>query len=237
MPTYIYAITAADHPINLEGLGGVGDPSGELRTVGTKALSAVVSDAPEGLRAKRRDLVAHQSVLERLLADGAALPMRFGLVGPDDSQVVAALDEHREAYTERLTQIDGCVEYNLKVSRDEDDLLREVVADSAEVQRLNQRTRDNPQAQDDKVALGELIAREVQNREQRQAAELVETLAPHAVGHAQAEPTKTHFVNVSFLIRRDRTAAFSDLIDETAKRYGEAYQLSLHGPLPPYSFV
>ena len=38
MPTYIYAITAADHPLRLDGLSGVGDPAAELRTVRTKEL-------------------------------------------------------------------------------------------------------------------------------------------------------------------------------------------------------
>lgn len=35
MPTYIYAITAADHPLRLDGLSGVGEPASELRTVKT----------------------------------------------------------------------------------------------------------------------------------------------------------------------------------------------------------
>jgi len=74
VPTYIYAITAADHPLHLDDVSGIGEPPSQLRVVSTKALSAVVSDAPQDLRAKRRDLVAHQAVLEGLLTDGAALP-------------------------------------------------------------------------------------------------------------------------------------------------------------------
>lgn len=50
MPTYIYAITGADHPLRLDGLQGVGDPPSPLRTVAGGDVTAVVSDAPEGLR-------------------------------------------------------------------------------------------------------------------------------------------------------------------------------------------
>ncbi len=94
----------------------MGDPPSELRTVSTDRLTAVVSDAPPGLRAKRRDVMAHQNVLEALMVSGATLPMRFGLVGPGDDEVTAALEREADAYEERLAELDGRVEYNLKAS-------------------------------------------------------------------------------------------------------------------------
>ncbi|WP_405774401.1 GvpL/GvpF family gas vesicle protein [Streptomyces sp. NBC_00859] len=237
MSTYIYAITAADHPLRLDDAVGVGEPASELRVVRTKHLSAVVSDAPEDLRAKRRDLVAHQTVLEGLLADGAALPMRFGLVGPDDDQVHAVLEQQRENYAERLGEVDGCLEYNLKIARDEQDLLLEIVSESEEVRALNERTRRNPGQQGDMMALGELISNEVQAREERESKEIVARLTPAAVRVSLGEPTKSHFVNVSFLVKREESAAFSQAVHEEAEKRGDAYTVSLNGPLPPYSFV
>ncbi len=237
MSTYVYAITAADHPVALEHLQGVGRTPAELRTLATSALTAVVSDAPQDLRAKRRDLVAHQTVLERLMSDGAVLPMRFGLVSPDDQQVRDALEERREEYTERLGDLEGRLEFNLKVSRDEDDLLREIVSGSEEIRRLNALTREDPAAHDERVALGELVAREVRDREEAEADELVALLAPRAAGHVRGEPGDPYFLSVSFLVGRERAAAFSQAVDEEAQHRGEAYTLNLHGPLPPYSFV
>ncbi|WP_328545884.1 GvpL/GvpF family gas vesicle protein [Streptomyces platensis] len=237
MGTYLYAITAAGHPLRLTGLNGVGDPAAELRTVTTKDLCAVVSDAPPELRAKRRDVAAHQGVQERLLADGAALPMRFGLVGTDDAQVAAVLEQDRDSYLQRLSEVDGRHEYHLKVERDEDDLLREIMRESAEVRQLNDRTRQNPGAYDDKVALGELISQEVQARQERARADIVARLAPAAVRTADVEPTKRHFLNVSFLVEREKAAAFSEAVHEEAGQRGDTYTFSLHGPLPPYSFV
>ncbi|WP_030746261.1 GvpL/GvpF family gas vesicle protein [Streptomyces sp. NRRL F-5135] len=237
MPTYVYAVTAADHPLRLDGVHGVGEPAAKLRTVSSKELSAVVSEAPTDLRAKRRDVAAHQSVQERLLADGAALPMRFGLVGHDDEQVVAALEEHRDLYLARLEEVGGCLEYNLKVSRDEDDLLREVVAESPEVRRLNDLTRRNPAAQQEKLALGELISQEVLARQESDGKELVNALSPAAVRTSVGEPARDHFLNASFLVKREEAAAFSEAVHQVAERRGDAYTVRLHGPLPPYSFV
>ncbi|RII20412.1 Gas vesicle synthesis protein GvpL/GvpF [Streptomyces sp. YIM 130001] len=237
MPTYIYAITRVDHPLNLDGLQGVGDPPSELRTVTTKDLAAVVSQAPSDLRAKRRDLLAHQGVLERLMTDGAALPMRFGLLGPDDDSVLAVLEEQRDPYRERLEELRGCLEYNLKVARDEQDLLHEILTDSDEVRGLNEHTRDHPEAQDEKVALGELIMQEVQQRESTEAALVVDRLAPAALRTAPADPTTSHFLNVSFLVTRESAAVLSQAVHEEAERHGDAYTFTLNGPLPPYSFV
>ncbi|MFE9723704.1 GvpL/GvpF family gas vesicle protein [Streptomyces sp. NPDC005794] len=237
MPTYIYAITAADHPLRLDGLSGVGEPASDLRTVTTDTLGAVVSDAPDGLRAKRRDLVAHQSVLERLMADGAALPMRFGLVGPDDEQVRAALDQGKDSYTARLSELDGRLEYNVKVARDEESLLREILMGSPEARQLSAYTRQNPGAQDQKMALGELVSHEVQARQEAVGREVASALASAAERTSEGEPTKTHFLNVSYLVPRDKASAFSQAVHEEAERRGDDYAFSLNGPLPPYSFV
>ncbi|WP_329456861.1 GvpL/GvpF family gas vesicle protein [Streptomyces sp. NBC_01497] len=237
MSTYVYAITASDHPIRLDGLNGVGEPASQVRTVKTEQLTAVVSDAPEGLRAKRRDVAAHQAVLERLMADGAVLPMRFGLVGPDDEQVAAALDGNAEGYKERLTELDDCLEFNLKVSRDEDDLLKEIIRESDEVRGLNEFTRANPDAHNEKMRLGELITEEVKARQERDAREMTDRLAPAALNTAVADATQDTLLNVSFLVKRDKAAAFSQAVHEEAGLHSEAYTIRLNGPLPPYSFV
>ncbi|GGJ84139.1 gas vesicle protein [Streptomyces camponoticapitis] len=237
MPTYIYAITGADHPLRLDGLKGVGDPPSDLRTVRTGDLGAVVSDTPSDLRAKRRDLVAHQSVLERLMAEGAALPMRFGLVGPDDDQVLAALEQERESYTARLGELDGRLEYNLKVSRPEESLLREILSASGDVRRLSEFTRQNPGAQKEKMALGELVSQEIQVRQGTVGNEITSVLTAEAERVSAGEPTKAHFLNVSFLVKRDEAAAFSQAVYEEAERRGDDYEFTLNGPLPPYSFV
>ncbi|WP_274028465.1 GvpL/GvpF family gas vesicle protein [Streptomyces sp. MMBL 11-1] len=236
MPTYIYAITGADHPLFLNGLHGVGDPPSALRTLRTERLAAVVSDAPSGLRAKRRDVMAHQGVLESLMTGGATLPMRFGLVGPGDDEVTAALEREADAYQERLAELDGRVEYNLKAGRDEDDLLREIMTDSPDLRELNERTRSGG-GHDDRVALGELVAREVTARHQREAEDVAARLADVAARSSHAEPAPQQFLNLSFLVSRAETDAFVAAVRREAEQRGDAYTFTLTGPLPPYSFV
>ncbi|QFG25200.1 GvpL/GvpF family gas vesicle protein [Actinomadura sp. WMMB 499] len=237
MPVYVYAITDADHPHRLDDLKGVGESAGPPTTIAGRSLKAVVSDAPADLRPKRRELLAHQAVLERLLEDGAVLPMRFGFVAPGRDEVTGALDENADTYAATLKRLSGRVEYHLKAGRDQDDVLREILAESAEARRLNEATRRDPAAHGDKMALGELISQEVVRRNDAAAREIVDTLAPGAAQVAPGEARGEHFLAVSFLVDRARAAGFADLVQDERARRGDGYELTLHGPLPPYSFV
>ncbi|MFV2175729.1 GvpL/GvpF family gas vesicle protein [Actinomadura sp. LOL_016] len=237
MPVYVYAITGADHPHRLDDLKGVGKSAGSPTTVKGRSLKAVVSDAPADLRPKRREVLAHQTVLERLLEDGSVLPMRFGFVAPSQDEVAGALDENAETYAATLERLDGRIEYHLKGGRDQDDLLREILTESPEARRLNEATRQDQATQGDRMALGELVSKEVVRRNDAAAREIVDALAPGAVHVAPSEARGEHFLAVSFLVDRTRATEFVDLVQAEARRRGEAYELTLHGPLPPYSFV
>ena len=265
MPTYIYALVSADRPVRLDGLTGVGDPPAELRTLRAGALTAVVSDAAEGLRAKRRDVLAHEAVVEAVMADGATLPMRFGLLGPDDDTVRQVLEADGDAYRARLAELDGHVEFHLRAARDEEDLLREIVTESEPVRELNARTRSGAAGHEDRVALGELVAREVARRHQEQAERTLERLRPLAArvsrgGADDGSGTDTsggagtgagsgsgvasgtgagagHFLDVSFLVAEASAEKFVDAVREEADRAGTTCTFTLTGPLPPYSFV
>ncbi|WP_369524655.1 GvpL/GvpF family gas vesicle protein [Streptomyces agglomeratus] len=222
-------------PCAWTGLTGVGDPPEKLRTVDGRSLVAVVSEAPEGLKAKRRDVLAHQSVLERLMADGSVLPLRFGALAPDDDAVQQVLDERADAYLERLSELDGCVEFHLKASVVEE--ARNILLGSEEARRLNEDVRAGRGGQDLRMALGGLFAGEVQRRHEVLAAETVDALRPVARDVRTSEPTGDDFVSVSFLVEQARQNEFLTAQKDLADRCGEDFAFRLHGPLPPYSFV
>ncbi|MEU3708792.1 GvpL/GvpF family gas vesicle protein [Streptomyces catenulae] len=237
MAVYVYSVVATTHPRRLDDLPGVGDPPATLRTVGNRKLSAVISDAPEGLRPKRRDLAAHQDVQERLMADGPVLPLQFGFTAADDEAVRAVLEEHADAFAERLRAVEGCSEYHLKAAQDEDSMLRRVLAESDEARALNERIRggaDNPELP---LALGELVAQEVQARQERLAASVLEALRPLAREENTSPATGNDFLNVSFLVTRDGEADFRTSVRKLATELGDDFDLRLRGPLPAYSFV
>uniref|UniRef100_UPI0034DE6AA0 GvpL/GvpF family gas vesicle protein n=1 Tax=Streptomyces flavofungini TaxID=68200 RepID=UPI0034DE6AA0 len=125
MTTYVYGIASSAHPALPDGMEGIGKPACTVRILRNGDLAAIVSDAPEDLKPKRRDLLAHQNVLSEAGAAGAVLPMRFGSLAPDDETVVSVLGERADHYGERLHALDGKVEYNVKASHNEQAVLHQ----------------------------------------------------------------------------------------------------------------
>jgi hypothetical protein len=237
MAVYVYAITSSSHPLRLDAVTGVGEPAEELRVVTRGDLAAVVSHAPEGLRAKRRDVLAHQTVLQELMGQGNVLPLRFGALAPDDDAVGDALGERADRYLERLAALDGCAEFHLKASCAEEALLRDVLRQSEDARRMNEEIRSGRGGQDVRISLGELIAAEVAARRGALSSAVAEALRPLARELRESEPVGDDFTSTSFLVEGSRQNAFLEREAELAGEYGHDFDFRLHGPLPPYSFV
>ncbi|MBT2471801.1 GvpL/GvpF family gas vesicle protein [Streptomyces sp. ISL-66] len=238
MALYVYAITAKDHPHRLDGLTGVGSHPAPLRTIHAGPLSAVVSDVSEEIRPKRRDLQVHQKVQERLMAAAVVLPLQFGYVAADDQAVRQVLEENTDNYLASLKRLDGCAEYHVRASQqDEEELLREVLHDSPEARALNDRIRAGEQDPQLPLALGELVARDVQERQDELAAGLLQTLLPYAREHAAHPPSSPDFLNLSLLVPHERKDDLLAVHAGLASQIKGGVEFRITGPLPPYSFV
>ncbi|WP_329281297.1 GvpL/GvpF family gas vesicle protein [Streptomyces sp. NBC_01451] len=237
MPLYLYAVTDADHPLPVEGSTGIGASPAPLRAVRAARVAAVVSEAPTQLRAKRRDLIAHQNVLLMLGAAGAVLPLRFGTLAPDDGAVRRALADQEALFTERLRDVEDRVEFNVKALQDEDTALRDVLRNSAEARRLSALTRDGAGTHDDQVALGTVVAAGVEALQAQHAQDIARRLEPLAHRTALGDPAGEAFLNLSLLIERGQADAFAAAVGRVAESVGHGLELRVTGPLPPYSFV
>ncbi|WP_425827745.1 GvpL/GvpF family gas vesicle protein [Streptomyces fractus] len=235
--TYIYAIASSEHPSLPEGMGGIGEPAREVRVVKKGSLAALVSEAPEGLRPKRRDLLAHQSVLAEAGAGGPVLPMRFGSLAPDDESVSEVLAERADHYQERLRELDGKVEYNVKAQHDEEAVLHLVMVDNPEVRNLTEANRQaGGGTYEDRLRLGELVVSAVQAREAEDAVELQRLLEPVASAVSTGPESTGWLANVSFLVDKKAAEHFLAAVEELRRSHPHL-DLTVNGPLPPYSFV
>ncbi|MEU1600378.1 GvpL/GvpF family gas vesicle protein [Streptomyces sp. NPDC005708] len=237
MSTYVYGIIRASHSPLRQDLDGVGDPPRPVRRLRQGELAAIVGDAPEELRPKRRDLLAHQRVLGEAGADGVVLPMRFGSVSPDDDTVTTVLAERADHFLERLEALDGTAEYNIKANHDEESMLRLIMADHEDTRSLAEANREaGGGTQEQKISLGEMIAAAVQEREATDAELLHQALTPIAKA-ASAGPHSTGWLaNLSFLVERRSAEHFLAAVDEFRHKHPHL-ELHVNGPLPPYSFV
>lgn len=228
----VHAIIRADHP-------GTQHSSLEdgpaVTAVQEGSVTAAVSDAPPRLRAKRRNLAAHLAVVTELSRHGDVLPMRFGVVAPDDTTLREQLSRDARRYLDLLDEIAGQVEINVKVLTDENELVREA-ATHQPVQRLLH-GRDRTETYDQMLELGQAVARQVEERQHADARTVLATLSPMATRVTTAAPVSDCALNVSFLVERDRTDDFIAALTGVQDELGPWARLHWTGPLPPFSFV
>jgi hypothetical protein len=232
---YIYSVVDADHPEPID-LAGVGEAP--VRLVRHGSLAAAVSEAPDPLVGRRRDLLAHSSVVETLWADGPVLPMRFGVVAPDESALVAdVLADETGRFGRSLTALRDRAEMTVKVWHQEDAVLREVLREDRTIASLQERNRRGGASYADRLRLGELVATAVEAKAAADADGLLRDLATFA-GAARPGPAVDGAVlNATFLIERDRVDEFLAAVEERMSTEQDRMTYRVAGPMPPYSFV
>ncbi|MDQ1022003.1 GvpL/GvpF family gas vesicle protein [Streptomyces afghaniensis] len=237
MGTYVYGIIRASHSPVRQEIGGIGDPPRPVRVLRQGELAAIVSDAPEELRPKRRDLLAHQRVLDEAGAEGVVLPMRFGSTAPDDATVTTVLAERAEHFLEQLRALEGTAEYNIKANHNEEAVLRLVTADNDDIRSQAEANREaDGGTQEQRIRLGEMIAAAVQAREATDAELLRQSLEPMAEAVSAGPQSTGWLANLSFLMDRGAAERFLTAVDELRQEHPHL-ELRVNGPLPPYSFV
>lgn len=228
---YVYGIVPKRAAVpRASGVGGA-----VVRLVTGLGLSAAVSAAPEGLRARRRDLTAHQAVLDELAGQGPVLPMRFATLVSGEDELRRQLRERRAHFGEQLESLRGCVEMNVK-GDSVPGFFEQLVRTDDELRALARRTRQRPDYEAN-VRLGEALAQAVRREARRAADDVLSRLTPLARRVAHGTVDGPQVLSASFLVPREELARFRKAVDRGARRHGDRLALRVTGPLPCYSFV
>lgn len=237
MAQYVYGIVEASSTAP-RGRGVGGAP---LRVIAGEDASALVSEIhTDRVRLGRDEVLVHARVLERALARGPVLPMRFGIVMDDDDVRRRLLDEHGPDLRAQLADMRGKVEIRIRASYDESSLLQDVMREHPQIASLSAavKGRSEDAGYYDRIRLGELVAAAVERHRNRDAETIIEALAPHAMAVAGSDPNHERVVvQASFLVERERLSEFNAAVDHVADGYGGQIRFKYTGPLPPHSFV
>lgn len=238
MSTYVYGIVREADAPDTSAAEGVGDPPAALRLVTGQGLAAVVSTAPENLRAKHRDLTAHQAVLDELARRGSLLPLRFGSLAHDDDAVAAELERSAHHYKQLLRDLADRVEINVKAAYAEDAALRTALAQDAGLRAANDALRAKGGGTPaERIEFGERISVALEELRESAADRLAASLAEHAERVTKAAPVGQDFANISLLVHRDRVGGLTRRVDALREEQDGRLDIRVNGPLPPYSFV
>jgi len=246
---YLYGIVRWPLTGGAKSLGaGVGDPPGPVRAVRAGELAALVSDVfpaemeAQGVRGMRRDMKAHSLLLSAVAAKTTVLPVRFGVVLPDErSMVERILLPRRVELLEYLDHLEGANEVTFRATYVEQQILREVLQARPELasRRAPTARRSGLSASaESQIELGRQVAMAIQEEREHDANELLQTLKPAAKDVRIGKPqTDLMVLNASFLVERAKLAAFDRLLERINASKGSRMTFDCVGPLPPFSFA
>lgn len=231
---YVYGVVGRSHPLP-PGTQGVGEPPAPVRLLPAEDLAVVVSAAYAGLRARRRDLMAHQNLLLALADAGPVLPMRFGMVAPDDATVLAGVAARREEHAAVLERLGSRVEMNVKIMPVQDNLAA-LIREDPVVRGIREETRRRP-GYEANVRLGQAVATGLRRRAAEAAATLPALFAGIADDMRPGPDVEGCVLNASFLVPRRGEGRFRGVAERFAAQHADRVELRVTGPLPCYSFV
>jgi hypothetical protein len=265
---YVYAIVRSDAS-QPEGLPEEGiDPIHPVYALQPSAIShqlsaisAIVSRvslqefSQEALESNLEDIkwveakvLAHQRVLEAVLASRTLIPMRFCTIYQSEGRVQEMLAQHYDDFVTNLAQLEGKQEWGIKVYCDDKALVQRVGETSDKVKELKaeMEQKSSGAAYFLKKKMDEAIAEEVERASDEYAQHSHDRLSSHAE-EAVINPLQSKeltgrkeamVLNGAYLVAEEQLAAFRAELESLAEEYGGLgliYEMT--GPWPPYNFV
>ena len=235
---YVYGIGSADMvlPEAMTGLGGV-----PVRLCPIGRLAALVSDTElEVVRAERRHLSAHQTVLTRVIAGADLLPMAFGMISDSEEALRSLLAEHIALLSRQLAYIGGRVEMSVRLRWQEEDTFKVFVERFPELRKRRDACfsdRREP-AQTELLELGRTFE-SLLKREREDKTRLAHSiLGQVAVETKGLDPSNERLLfDLNCLVARENEQQFEQAVELLAGKLGDEFVLELRGPFPPYNFV
>jgi hypothetical protein len=235
---YLFAILyAADvQPWGCAGLDGK-----EVSTIVEGRLAAVVGGVSSPrVRPERRNLGAHQEVLKKLLATTTPLPMAFGILADDPSEIRKILQRNQRTFLDQLQRVAGKVEMGLRVSWDVPNIFEYFVNTHAELRTARDRLLGGGRlaTQEEKIELGRTFDR-LLGEDRDNHTEQVEGILSRAgcevnVGKCRAE---REVMNLACLVQRQAQESFSSAVFQAAQRFDNNFAFDYNGPWAPHNFV
>lgn len=215
-------------PISADGVARA-----DVRQIVDGDVAALVSDFEGELLARRRDVNAHMDVLEEAMRHGPVLPFRFGTLVHDEAQLRQMFSERAADLRRQLDELNGLVQVTLRISHEEDEVIRHVVM-TDQVLRRHARQRRTGMA--DQIALGESIAAAVAAQAESDRRIALGQILGLAEEVAEAEDP-TAVLSLAALLRRERLSTLDSAVAEIGELLGTRAHIDYAGPMPAYSFV
>lgn len=247
-PLYVYGVipATAQGALDLkiparETIGGAG-----IRAIRHEELVAVVSPAERrDLAAMRKDtlakmLLAHQRVIERLMASSTAvIPFRLGTYAAAETETVEILSKGARLIRRLVGEIGGKIEMDVVATYADFASVLKAVGEEAEIRKFKESLGGEPGgvSVDDRLKVGFMVKQGLDRKRLEISRQIVEQLAAASCVQNQHENMDDKMVmNCAFLIELACRRPFEFALDELDAQFAKQLNFRCVGPLAPYSF-
>lgn len=236
---YIYAlIKTADAPL-LEENRPLGMAEASLELIQSGEITAVVSVTSERkIRPQRKNLAAHQAVVNWVADRCTMLPVAFGLIADDCESIDKVIRSNGDALLSQLQTVDGMVEMALTLRWSVDNVFKYFVSQFDDLKEASIRVARGELTRDEQIEMGRLFEQRLTHERERHT-DIVFGKLGGLVEKTEPQPMRDEFdiLRMACLIKRSDADTFSDKIYSIAAEYSDEYSFAFNGPWAPYSFV
>jgi hypothetical protein len=237
---YIYCIADIAVDNFSFGKGAIENEEGDIFTINYKDISAVVSEAEiKQYRPTRRNNLAHEINIEKVMKDRNVLPFRFGVVANNKDEILKLLKEKYISFKELFITVNNKIEIGVKVSyQNIKDTLSLIGETHPTIVHLKKDKQNITKNQNMIIDIGRIIEQELNDISLKYKDDIYDKLSRFAVKSVVSENLSNEMIlNASFLIKKDKEKDFDNLINELDEENEGKFNFKCAGPFPPYSFV
>lgn len=223
---------------------GLGQGSREVHTLVHQGLGCVVSDYQgQEFQAMTKEelvhcLISHQAVIETVMKRCTVLPVKFGTLLEDSTQVQRFLQQGYAQLNDALHQIQDKIEVEVAATWDMGKVLQEI-SDEEEIVRLKEQVvgRSAEETLEQRIQVGKKVKELLDGRRDSYRERMIDFLKDTALDlQPNALLSDELVLNVAFLIHKAKQQDFDNRVKELDRVYQDEINFRIIGPLPPYSF-
>lgn len=236
---YIYALikTSDAGLLGKDFPEGMGDtpleliPSGDVTAVASATIETKI-------RPQRKNLAAHQKVVNWVAERCSMLPVAFGLIAEDSDSVYKVISSNSDTLIDQLAVVDGMVEMALTLRWTVDSVFKYFVEQYDDLKEASISIARGEATRDEQIEMGRQFERRLSYEREKHSTIVLDRLGDTVV-KTESQPLRDEFdiIRIACLIRRSETEGFSEKIFAIAADYSDEYGFAFNGPWAPYSFV
>lgn len=231
MSFYVYCLSEEAAPLALEDVTGIRGAMVCVMSFGS--IQAVVSKQDERVGVTRENVIAHQAVINRALAQTTPVPCRFGTAVTAE-ELEKYIDSNKAKLEALFERVRGSVEMNIKVIWDKEEIRRAAtgVSTASGIENLSP-GRAFLMARQREIAGDETL--------KRSSEDIARWLKESFSGITRetsiaVRPAEAMVIKAAFLVEHSRIDLYRERVRLLREQRSDL-RFMMSGPWPPYSFA